>query len=193
MRDEATHPVSVAHHDGKYDDASHIGIDGSVADSEYSSPLCNPRVSSLRADASSRAIVDIDDSVANTNNLAPPLPIPTFAIPTRSISPDHIQDRDLRWNLSSPQMPGYLSPQDASPSRGRSPCCSPISGYLPTSSTTSSSGLSGLFSNDSVNRTIPAQYRRVVVTAEDVREIAVHRHPFQIKSLSVGGPIRDRL
>ena len=32
-----------------------------LADSEYSSPLCNPQVSSLHAEASSRAIVVIDD------------------------------------------------------------------------------------------------------------------------------------
>ena len=29
MRDEAKHPASVAHHDGKYDDTLHNGIDGS--------------------------------------------------------------------------------------------------------------------------------------------------------------------
>ena len=102
--------ASVAHHDGKCDDASHIGIDGSVVDSEYSSPLCNPRISSLRAEACSRAIVDINDSVVDINNLAPPLPTPALAISTPSISPAHEQDQNLRWNSSSPQMPGYLSP-----------------------------------------------------------------------------------
>ena len=29
MRDKATHSASVVHHDGKYDDASHIGTDDS--------------------------------------------------------------------------------------------------------------------------------------------------------------------
>ena len=75
MRDEATQLASVAHHDGKCDDASRIGIDGSVVDSEYLSSLCNPWVPSLRAEASSRAIVDIDDSVADINNLAPSYPL----------------------------------------------------------------------------------------------------------------------
>ena len=42
-------------------------------------------------------------------------------------------------------------------------------------------------------RTIPAQFRRVIVTAEDVHEIAVHLHPFQFKSPGVGGPVRNRL
>lgn len=104
MRDEATQLASVAHHDGKCDDASHIGIDGSVADSEYLSPLCNPCVSSLHAEASSRAIVDINDSVVDINNLAPPLPTPTLAIPTPSISLAHVQDQDLGWNSSLPQI-----------------------------------------------------------------------------------------
>ena len=116
-------------------------VSTSLADSEHPSPLCNPRVSSLRAEASSRAIVDIEDSVADINSLVPPLPTPTLAIPTRSISPACVQDQDLRWNSSSPRMPGYLSPQDALPSCGRSPCCSPVSSYLTTGLTTSSSGL----------------------------------------------------
>ena len=43
-------------------------------------------------------------------------------------------------------MPGYLSPQDASPSCEQSPCCSLVSGYLTMGSITSSSGL---YSNNS--------------------------------------------
>ena len=143
------------YHDGKYDDTSNIGTNWSVVDSEYSSPLCNPWVSSLRAEASSRTIVDIDDSVADINNLTPPLSAPTLAIPTPSISPAHVQDQDLCCNSFSSQMPGYFSPQDALPSRGRLPCHSLVSGYLMTGSTTSSSGS---YSNDSVIRMVPAQY-----------------------------------
>ena len=75
-----------------------------VADSEYSSPLCNPQVLSLHAEAFSRAIVDINDSVVDINNLAPPLPTPILAIPTPSISLAHVQDQDLRWNSSLPQI-----------------------------------------------------------------------------------------
>ena len=41
--------------------------------------------------------------------------------------------------------------------------------------------------------TIPAQYQRVEVTAEDARVLAVRRHQFQTKNLSVGDPVRDRL
>ena len=66
-----------------------------VADSEYSSPLCNPRVLSLRAEASSRSIVDIDDRVADINNLTPPLRTPTLGISAPGISPARVQDQDL--------------------------------------------------------------------------------------------------
>ena len=107
----------------------------------------NPRVLSLCAGASSQAIVNINGSVADINNLASPLPTLTLTIPTPGFSPAH--EQDLRWNSSLPQTSAYLSPQDASPSHGQSPCCSPMSGYLTTGSTTSSSGLSGFFLNDS--------------------------------------------
>ena len=65
----------------------------------------NPRVLSLCDGASSRAIVNINGSVADINILVPPLPTPTLAIPTPSISLAHVQDQDLRWHSSSPQMP----------------------------------------------------------------------------------------
>ena len=53
----------------KNDDVSHIGVNGYVGDSEYLSLLCNPHISSLRAEVSSRAIVDINDSVATSTTL----------------------------------------------------------------------------------------------------------------------------
>ena len=149
----------------------------SLVDSEYSFLLCNPQVLSLRAEASSRANVDINDSVADIDNLTPPLPTPTLAISTPSISPAHVQDQDLRWNSSSPQMPRMLH-QAADGDPAALPC------LVILQQARQHPHLASI-------RTIPTQYRRVIVTAEDVREIAVHRHPFQTKSLSMGSPVCD--
>ena len=123
----------------------------------------------------------INDSVANINNLASPLPTPTLTIPTPSISPAHEQTPDEilpYYNcLAISHLKMLRQAADGHPT-------TPVSGYLTTGLTTSSSGLI---------QTIPALYQRVIVTAEDVREIAVHWHLCQTKSLSVGGPVRKQL
>ena len=114
-----------------------------VSNRDQSPPLLNPRVNTLRSEVSYRPVGSRSPEADQ-----PPIlvqPTPTVAIPTPAISPAHIREHASRYSTASPtRVSGYLSPQDASPSRGRSPCPSPVSSYVTTGSTTSSSGLFSL-------------------------------------------------
>lgn len=105
---------------------------------EYAPPR-NPRVTSLRAESSYLPATPTSSGAEQPTVF---FLAPSLAIPTPGISPAHACDFASNCRSVSPSSAsGYLSPQDASPGRGRSPCPSPVSGYLTTGSATSSSGL----------------------------------------------------
>ena len=181
MRDEATHPASVAHHDGKYDDASHIGIDGlwRIVSICPRSAFQGFRLFVLRRPVDQSSISMTELRTSTTSHLL-------YAL--QHSASQLLASAQLVYKTKTSVIfttNAWLSLTSRCFTKPRTVTCgSPMSGYLTTGSTTSSFGL---YSNNP---------RSISEGRSDSRGRSRNRGSsvsIPDKSLSVGGPVCDRL